>query len=256
MMTTLRDASRRGVSIISFNPFRERSLERFQAPQSPIEMVTLTSTPISESLYQVRVGGDVAVLKGLMKAMIEADDAAIAADAPRVVDVDFINGHTKGFDALATDLRAASWTAIERKSGLSRAQICSAAMVYMNAPTAILVFGMGITQHRYGTLAVQQIANLAMLRGNVGRPGAGVCPVRGHSNVQGDRTVGITEKADPRNFSVASKSALGSNRRALTARCCHRLGSHDPWRVESFHRAWWKFRRGGAGLDTNPRRAA
>ncbi len=144
MMTTLRDASRRGVSIISFNPFRERSLERFQAPQSPIEMVTLTSTPISESLYQVRVGGDVAVLKGLMKAMIEADDAAIAADAPRVVDVDFINGHTKGFDALATDLRAASWTAIERKSGLSRAQICSAAMVYMNAPTAILVFGMGI----------------------------------------------------------------------------------------------------------------
>ncbi len=194
MMTTLRDASRRGVPIISFNPFRERSLERFQAPQSPIEMVTLTSTPISESLYQVRVGGDVAVLKGLMKAMIEADDAAIAVDAPRIVDVDFINGHTKGFEALAADLRAASWTAIERKSGLSRAQICSAAMVYMNAPTAILVFGMGITQHRYGTLAVQQIANLAMLRGNVGRPGAGVCPVRGHSNVQGDRTVGITEK--------------------------------------------------------------
>ena len=179
MMTSLRNASRRGARIISFNPFRERSLERFQAPQDPFEMATLSSTPISENLYQVRVGGDVAALKGLMKAVIDAD---------------FIKDHTEGFERLAADLHATSWEAIERRSGLSQGELVSAATVYMTAPSAILVYGMGITQHRRGTEAVQQIANLALLRGNVGRVGAGICPVRGHSNVQGDRTVGITEK--------------------------------------------------------------
>jgi molybdopterin-dependent oxidoreductase alpha subunit len=194
MMTSLRNASRRGARIISFNPFRERSLEHFQAPQDPFEMATLSSTPISENLYQVRVGGDVAALKGLMKAVIDADDVAVAAGALRVVDADFIKDHTEGFERLAADLHATSWEAIERRSGLSQGELVSAATVYMTAPSAILVYGMGITQHRRGTEAVQQIANLALLRGNVGRVGAGICPVRGHSNVQGDRTVGITEK--------------------------------------------------------------
>jgi len=197
MMTSLRNASRRGARIISFNPFRERALERFQAPQNPVEMMTLTSTPISTSIYQVRVGGDVAALKGVMKAMIDADDAAIAGDEPRVLDCDFIHGHTRGFEAFAADLRATGWEAIERRSGLGRDDLKAAAMVYMEAQSAILVYGMGITQHRRGTEAVQQIANLALLRGNIGRPGAGLCPVRGHSNVQGDRTVGITEKPTP-----------------------------------------------------------
>lgn len=197
MMTSLRNASRRGASIISFNPFRERALERFQAPQDPVEMATLGYTTISECLYQVRVGGDVAALKGMMKALIEADDAALAADRPRIVDIDFVNGHTTGYETLVADLRATGWDAIESRSGLSRADLTAAATVYMKAPRAILVYGMGITQHRHGSEAVQQIANLALLRGNVGRPGAGICPVRGHSNVQGDRTVGITEKPAP-----------------------------------------------------------
>ncbi|MGO9544782.1 MAG: FdhF/YdeP family oxidoreductase [Rhodomicrobium sp.] len=193
MLTSLRKASRRGATIISFNPFRERSLERFQAPQAPVEMATLTSTPISAAVYQVRVGGDVAVLKGLMKSLIEADDAAELADTPRVLDWDFIRGHTLGIEALSEDLRATAWEDIERGSGLTRDQIGAAAKVYMEAANTILVFGMGITQHRHGAENVQQIANLALLRGNIGRPGAGICPVRGHSNVQGDRTVGITE---------------------------------------------------------------
>jgi molybdopterin-dependent oxidoreductase alpha subunit len=193
MMTTLRDASRRGAIIISFNPFRERSLERFQAPQNPIEMATMTSTPISSNLYQVRVGGDVAVLKGMMKVLVEADDSALAADRPRLLDWDFIHGHTQGVDAVIADLRATPWGAIERQSGLSRADITAAADVYMRADKTILVYGMGITQHRRGAQNVQQLANLALMRGNVGKPGAGLCPVRGHSNVQGDRTVGITE---------------------------------------------------------------
>jgi molybdopterin-dependent oxidoreductase alpha subunit len=193
MMTDLRNASRRGAAIISFNPFRERALERFQAPQSPIEMATLTSTQISSRLYQVRVGGDVAVLKGLMKVMVEADDTARASEQPEILDWDFIRGHTTGIEALADDLRATQWDAIERQSGLSREEIEYAAHVYMKAERAIIVYGMGITQHQRGACNVQQLANLALLRGHIGREGAGLCPVRGHSNVQGDRTVGITE---------------------------------------------------------------
>ena len=193
MMTSLRNASRRGATIISFNPFRERALERFQGPQNPIEMATLTSTPISSRLHQVRVGGDVAVLKGLMKVLVEADDRARAADEVAVLDWDFIRGHTIGIEALAADLRATRWDDIECNSGLSRQAIEEAAQAYGKAERAIVVYGMGITQHWRGTRNVQQLANLVLLRGNIGREGAGLCPVRGHSNVQGDRTVGITE---------------------------------------------------------------
>ncbi len=193
MMTSLRNASRRGAAIISFNPFRERALERFQAPQSPIEMATLSSTQISSRLYQVRVGGDIAVLKGIMKVLVEADDAARTGDQAEVLDWDFIRGHTTGIEALADDLRATQWPDIECQSGLSREDIEHAARVYMKAERAIIVYGMGITQHRCGAHNVQQLANLALLRGHIGREGAGLCPVRGHSNVQGDRTVGITE---------------------------------------------------------------
>src|SRR6201995_2945056 len=193
MMTNLRDASRRGASIISFNPFRERALERFQHPQHPVEMATLTSTQISSKLYQVRVGGDMAVLKGMMKVMFEADEAAREHDQPEILDWDFVRGHTVGIEALVADLRATIWTDIERQSGLARRDIEHAAQVYMKAKRAIVVYGMGITQHQRGAQNVQQLANLALLRGHIGREGAGLCPVRGHSNVQGDRTVGITE---------------------------------------------------------------
>ena len=194
MMTTLRAASRRGARIVSFNPFRERALERFQAPQNPLEMATLTSTPISTDIFQLRVGGDAAALKGIMKACIEADDEALATDQPRVLDWDFIAGHTTGFEAFSADLRCAEWSAIERAAGLGRAELEAAARIYLEADSAILVFGMGLTQHRRGTENVRLLTNLALLRGNIGRPGAGICPVRGHSNVQGNRTVGITEK--------------------------------------------------------------
>ena len=218
MMTSLRNAVRRGASIVSFNPFRERALERFQAPQSPLEMITLTSTTISSRLFQVRVGGDVAVLKGIMKILVEADETARAAEQPAILDWDFIRGHTVGIDALIEDLRRTQWPDVERRSGLTREDLEFAANAYMKAERAILVYGMGITQHQRGAHNVQQIANLALLRGNVGRDGAGVCPVRGHSNVQGDRTVGITEvpKADflerlERRFGFKPPSAPGHN---------------------------------------------
>ena len=193
MMTSLRNASRRGASIISFNPFRERALERFQSPQSPIEMITLSATQISSKLFQVRVGGDIAAIKGIMKILVEEDAAARAADLPEILDWSFIRGHTVGIEALVEDLKGTEWSDIERQSGLTQGDLRFAAGAYMKSERAIIVYGMGITQHQQGAQNVQQIANLALLRGNVGREGAGVCPVRGHSNVQGDRTVGITE---------------------------------------------------------------
>ncbi len=193
MMTSLRNASRRGVPIVAINPLRERALERFAAPQAPVEMVTLSSTRIASEYCQVKVGGDVAVLKGIMKLVLAAHDEAIAAGRPAVLDLRFIEEHTTGFEPLAEDIRSMSWDNILRVSGLERAQIERIARIYIEAKSCIIVYGMGITQHRRGTHNVQQIANLLLMRGNFGRPGAGICPVRGHSNVQGDRTVGITE---------------------------------------------------------------
>jgi molybdopterin-dependent oxidoreductase alpha subunit len=193
MLTTLREASKRGVPIIAINPLHERGLERFTAPQSPVEMLTLGSTPIASSYFLVKVGGDVAVLKGIMKAVLALDAKSLADGAPSVLDHEFIAAHTSGLDALLADIEATSWDAIEKASGLPRSDIEEIGNIYAKANRVIINYGMGITQHRHGTANVQQIANLLLLRGNIGRPGAGISPLRGHSNVQGDRTVGITE---------------------------------------------------------------
>ncbi len=189
MMGTLHECARRGVPIIVFNPLKERALERFADPQDPVEMGTFRSTEIATSYYQVKVGGDAAALKGIMKAVLELEDAGVEA-----VDRDFIGVHTKGFDALAADLRRADWDQIVRASGIRREALVEVAAAYARSKATIVTYGMGITQHVKGTESVQQIANLLLLRGNYGKPGAGICPLRGHSNVQGDRTVGITEK--------------------------------------------------------------
>lgn len=193
MLTTLREVSKRGVPIIVFNPLRERGLERFTAPQDPIEMLTLSSTPIASTYYQVKVGGDIAVLKGIMKTLLALDAKSLAEGGPGVLDREFISTHTTGIDKLLADLDATSWDAIEQASGLSRSDIECTGNIYARAERVIINYGMGITQHRHGTGNVQQIANLLMLRGNIGRKGAGISPLRGHSNVQGDRTVGVTE---------------------------------------------------------------
>jgi molybdopterin-dependent oxidoreductase alpha subunit len=193
MMTTLHEASRRGVPIVAFNPLKERALERFAAPQNPVEMLTLSSTPIASSYNQLRVGGDIATLKGLMKMVFERDDVDIRGGGPGVLDREFIAEHTAGFEELRKDVEATSWESILDVSGLSMTAFENAADVYIHADRVIVCYGMGLTQHENGTANVQQLANFMMLRGNLGRKGAGICPVRGHSNVQGDRTVGITE---------------------------------------------------------------
>ena len=196
MLHQLQDARKRGIEVVTFNPLRERGLVNFVDPQSPWQMATNQATTISTQYHQVRSGGDTAALMGMCKVLIEADDAVLRSGAPRVVDADFIAEHTHGFDELAAAARALPWSAIERQSGLTRAAIEAAAGVYMRAPAVIGVYGMGLTQHREGVQNVQMLTNLLLLRGNIGKPGAGVCPVRGHSNVQGQRTVGITEKPE------------------------------------------------------------
>jgi molybdopterin-dependent oxidoreductase alpha subunit len=193
MLTTLREVSKRGAPIIVLNPLRERGLERFTSPQHPAEMLTFSSTPIASTYYQVKVGGDIAVLKGIMKTVVALDAKSLAEGGKGVLDREFIANHTTGIDELLADLDATSWEAIEEASGLSRSDIELVGNIYAKAERVIINYGMGITQHRHGTGNVQQIANLAMLRGNIGRKGAGISPLRGHSNVQGDRTVGITE---------------------------------------------------------------
>lgn len=192
MMGTLHEVARRGAPIIVFNPLRERALERFADPQDPLEMATLGSTSIASTYLQVKVGGDAAALKGIMKALLEMD--AAAGPDSNVLDHAFIKAHTNGFEALAADLRATAWPSIETLSGLKESELRAVADAYAKSNATILTYGMGMTQHSMGTQNVQQIANLLLLRGNFGKPGAGICPLRGHSNVQGDRTVGITEK--------------------------------------------------------------
>ncbi len=196
MLHDLQDASRRGVPIVTFNPLRERGLERFVNPQSPTEMITDASTRVSSQYHQVKAGGDIAAILGICKALIEADDAAAEADGQRVLDHAFLAEHTHGFEAFATEARAHTWSALESRSGITRTAMEAAAAVYARSDRVIGIYGMGLTQHRAGVEAVQMVINLLLLRGNIGKVGAGVCPVRGHSNVQGQRTVGITEKPE------------------------------------------------------------
>ncbi|PZX14495.1 molybdopterin-dependent oxidoreductase alpha subunit [Palleronia aestuarii] len=192
----LKEAKDRGVRIVTFNPLREQGLVSFISPQDPVAMATGKETIISDQYHQLRAGGDVAAILGLCKAVIEADDAAQEAGRPRILDVAFIEEHTTGFDTFIETCRNTSWSDITREAGLTEGALREAADVYMTSERVIGVYGMGLTQHSRGALNIAMLVNLMLLRGNIGRPGAGMCPVRGHSNVQGQRTVGIAEKAE------------------------------------------------------------
>jgi molybdopterin-dependent oxidoreductase alpha subunit len=155
MLSTLRDVSKRGGTIVVFNPLKERGLERFLSPQHPVEMLTGRATKIASVYHQVRVGGDAAVMKGLMKALLALD----GKNGRQVIDRDFIADHTAGYAALVQDIKATKWKEIERCSGLTRREIESTAEIYANAKNVIFCYGMGLTQHRHGTQVVQQLAN-------------------------------------------------------------------------------------------------
>ena len=194
MLGELRSAAKRGCKIVSINPLKERGLEKFAFPQSPVEMLTGGSTPISSLYLQPKIGGDLAVIKGMLKHIIAQHDAALANGQPGVIDQAFIDRHTHGFESFLADIRTERWDVILEESGISRAEIEAAANIYLASPRVICTWGMGLTQHKHSVLTIQQVVNLLLLGGHIGREGAGACPVRGHSNVQGNRTVGITEK--------------------------------------------------------------
>lgn len=192
MMGTLHEAAKRGAAVVAFNPLIERGFQNFADPQSAREMLTNQGMQVAQQVYQVRIGGDLAAIKGICKAVIEADSHAQAAGEPRLIDTAFIAEHTSGFDAFVADLYAESWPRIEEESGLTREQIEQAAGIYMRAKRVLATWCMGITHHENAVATIQMIVNLLLLGGHMGRDGCGAVPVRGHSNVQGDRTQGIT----------------------------------------------------------------
>ncbi|MFY2764442.1 FdhF/YdeP family oxidoreductase [Arenimonas sp. MALMAid1274] len=183
MLGELRSAARRGCRIVVFNPLHERGLERFADPKDPVELLG-GSTRIASHYYPLRIGGDLAAVKGMIKHVV----------ARGACDHAFIAAHTEGYAALCADVEAEDWAVIEAESGLSRAQIEEAAEVYAASRASIVCWAMGITQHRNSVATIQMLVNLLLVGGNLGKPGAGACPVRGHSNVQGDRTMGIYEQ--------------------------------------------------------------
>lgn len=192
MMSNLVEARKRGIPIVAVNPMPERALIRFAEPQDMLQMATFGSTEISSEFVHVRIGGDLALIKGMMKVMFERE-----AQGERVLDHDFLAEHTVGLEALREDVLAQDWDEIVRVSGISREQIGRCAEIYIRSQATVICYGMGLTQHQQGSRLLQQVANLLLLRGNFGKPGAGIGPIRGHSNVQGDRTVGIDEKPRP-----------------------------------------------------------
>jgi molybdopterin-dependent oxidoreductase alpha subunit len=196
MLHDLQDCRERGVPVIVFNPLKEPGLVRFANPQSPLEMLTPADTTMNTQYHQVKAGGDLAALTGLCKAMVAMDDRAREAGDDPVLDHAFIEEHAHGFEAFCLHLRQVEWPQIEEASGLGRAAIESAAAVIGRAKRVMGIYGMGLTQHKTGVANVQMVANVLLLGGNIGKPGAGILPIRGHSNVQGQRTVGITEKPE------------------------------------------------------------
>ncbi len=201
MLSTLREAVQRGATIVAVNPLREIGLTRFAHPQKPLDV--LGGVELAKHFIQIQIGGDHAFFLGLCKAVLERDrelaqDRAAPADRPTAVaklgstlDLMFIGQYTEGFNPWREHVLAMPWDVLVQGSGVPEAAIREIAELYMGAKSVIACWAMGLTQHKHAVVTIQEIVNLMLLRGNVGRPGAGLCPVRGHSNVQGDRTMGI-----------------------------------------------------------------
>ncbi|MGJ8582286.1 MAG: FdhF/YdeP family oxidoreductase, partial [Psychromonas sp.] len=193
MLHTLNHAAHRGASIVTFNTLKERGLERFANPQSAADMVLGSSTKLSSQYFSPNLGGDMAAVRGMVKVLLKRHEQAVE-DGDQVFDMKFIEQHTTGLDAYLAMVKETPWSLITEQSGLSKDQIKSAATIYQESKRVIITWAMGITQHKHSVATVNELASLQLLFGHVGKKGAGLCPVRGHSNVQGDRTMGIDEK--------------------------------------------------------------
>jgi molybdopterin-dependent oxidoreductase alpha subunit len=186
MLTALQEAKRNGAKIISINPLPEVGLMRFKHPQEVSGLIG-KGTALTDVFLQVRINGDVALLKGLMKGLVEVD----------ALNHEFINAKTEGFAEFIEALHSAGWDEIVANSSVAKSEMQQAVEILCKSQATITCWAMGLTQHKNAVATIQELVNLALLQGNIGKPGAGLCPVRGHSNVQGDRTVGIWEKPKP-----------------------------------------------------------
>ena len=189
MLSALERAKRNGCRLVHINPLPEVGMIRFKHPQHLLGLLG-GGTELADLFLQVRINGDVALLKGITKAVLALEEQRPG----KVLDRDFIASYTVGFDEFATALKAVSWTDIVEQSGVTQEKLEQAAQIFVEAERTIFCWAMGLTQHHNAVSNIQEIVNLMLLRGQVGKVGAGLCPVRGHSNVQGDRTVGIWER--------------------------------------------------------------
>ncbi|HZC52364.1 MAG TPA: FdhF/YdeP family oxidoreductase, partial [Mycobacterium sp.] len=189
MLTWLAEADRRGAQLVHINPLREAASRRTIVPHELADMATFHTTKIGTTTVQVRIGGDMALLRGVAKAVFEA-----AAQDPTVLDQDFIDRYTHGLDDYRTLVAATPWPDLVQASGIAEPDIRGLADSYLRSQRVVIAWCLGITQHEHGVDTVREIINLLLLRGNIGREGAGPCPVRGHSNVQGNRTCGVNHR--------------------------------------------------------------
>ncbi|MEU1785065.1 FdhF/YdeP family oxidoreductase [Streptomyces sparsogenes] len=203
MLSALEKAKRRGARIVAVNPLPEAGLLRFRNPQNA-RGVAGGGTPLADRFLQIRLGGDLALFQALARLLLDAEDA----EPGTVLDRDFITAHTDGFGAYAAHLRALDWDHVTEATGLPRDVIEATARDVVSARSIVVCWAMGLTQHKHSVPTIREVVNFLLLRGNIGRPGAGVCPVRGHSNVQGDRTMGIYEKP-PAEFLDALRKEFG-----------------------------------------------
>ena len=203
MLASLEKVKRNGGKIVAVNPLPEAGLLRFKNPQN-VRGVIGGGTPLADEFAQIRIGGDLALFKALTGLLLQAEDRAPGS----VLDRTFIDEHTHGFAELAERARNIDWAATELATGLGREQIERIAAMLAGSRRTIVCWAMGLTQHRDGVATIREVVNVLLLRGMIGKPGAGVCPVRGHSNVQGDRTMGVWEKM-PDEFLAALEKEFG-----------------------------------------------
>ncbi|MEW2455700.1 FdhF/YdeP family oxidoreductase [Streptomyces albus] len=186
MLSALEKAKAGGARIITVNPLPEAGMERFKNPQTP-KGLAAGGTPLTDLFLQIRIGGDQALFRALNRLILERD----------AVDEEFVGAYTHGFAEFAEAARAADWDETLAATGLERAEIERALEMVLASRRTVVCWAMGLTQHKHSVPTIREVVNFLLLRGNIGRPGAGVCPVRGHSNVQGDRTMGIFERPAP-----------------------------------------------------------
>ncbi|MDN5855121.1 MAG: FdhF/YdeP family oxidoreductase, partial [Actinomycetia bacterium] len=208
MLTALEKAKQRGAKILAINPLPEAGLLKFDNPQTP-RGLSGVGTELADVFLPIRINGDLALFQAIGLLLLEAEERAAGAGNPgAALDTDFISRHTTGFDAWAAHVRDLDWDAVESATGLDRDQIRQAADMFIESSATVHCWAMGITQHRNAVATIKEFTNVSLAQGNIGKPGAGLCPVRGHSNVQGDRTMGIWEKA-PTHFMDSLQNEFG-----------------------------------------------